>query len=81
MKKMFKCPISPYIMWDRGLVYLECPLSIHGRDMPQCADCRFKNKNKTQTKTEKTIKIEKTIKVEKRNNKGPIPKIGKTYNS
>jgi hypothetical protein len=78
MKKLFKCPISPYIMWERGLTYTECPMSIHGRDMPQCADCHLKGRATIKPYKEK---IEKEIKVERKINKGPIPKIGKTYST
>ncbi len=79
----FNCPISPYIMWDRGLRFKECPICSEERDMIACEKCsnrgdstvRIKHKKKHQNKRRKD-----TTKIERRG-KEAIPKIGKTYNS
>ena len=81
-KPKFSCPLSPHIMWHRGLQYASCPIGEHERDMPSCSKCIHKS-DKTQVKSSKKskpIRRKKTPNVE-RKNKGPIPKIGKTYHS
>ena len=78
----FYCPLSPHIMWHRGLQYSACPIAEYERDMPSCSKCIYKS-NKVQEKSSKKskpIRRKKSPSIE-RKSKGPIPKIGKTYHS
>lgn len=38
----FYCPMSPYIPWEWGLVFKECPLESTQRDMKECLSCRLR---------------------------------------
>lgn len=78
-KLNFYCPLSPYIMWHRGLQYSRCPIAESERDMPSCAKCLYKS-SQVSSKYNNKSRRKKVPNVERRK-KTPIPKINKTYHS
>ena len=72
----FSCPISPYIMWYRGLMFASCPVNINNRDMPACAKCMYKGATTQEKKKQEKMPI-----IEIKKERTAIPKIGKPYHS
>jgi hypothetical protein len=48
----FFCPLGSDIMWWRGFIYGECPLSPSYRDMSQCKDCPLRRDEKWESNKE-----------------------------
>lgn len=38
----FYCPLSPYILWHRGMEYGVCPLYPSHRDFQECKSCKLR---------------------------------------
>lgn len=79
-KPEFSCPLSPYILWNKGLRYATCPIGERERDMRECENCVNKGSSTAKTKSgKKRVRRKKNdVKIEKKE-LSPIPKIGKTY--
>lgn len=70
-KSNFSCPLSPYVMWHKGLIYKECPVHSHERMMGSCENCPLRGEKSTKPRQEKPRR--------KETKKEEIPTINKTY--
>jgi len=52
-KEYFSCPLGRDIMWWRGFIYKECPLSSSYRNMSECSDCALRRNSKWNDNKEK----------------------------
>jgi hypothetical protein len=69
-KVSFSCPVSPYIMWYRNLVFSECPLNALNRDMNECSACSLRGSGSLPKKKKKRRKKHSSKLSEKGNIKG-----------